>query len=45
MRRYLLDTNIAGHFIARRRGVDDRVREAVLRGDVVGVCVPVLGEL
>jgi tRNA(fMet)-specific endonuclease VapC len=45
MRRYLLDTGVAGDLIARRRGVDARVREAAMRGDVVGICVPVLGEL
>jgi tRNA(fMet)-specific endonuclease VapC len=45
MRRYLLDTGVAGDFIARRRGVDGRVREAAIRGDIVGICVPVLGEL
>lgn len=45
MRRYLLDTGIAGHLIAKRKGVDGRVREAVLKGDRVGICTPVLGEL
>ena len=45
MRRYLLDTGIAGHLIAKRKGVDKRVRQAVLRGDRVGICMPVLGEL
>ncbi len=45
MRRYLLDTGIAGDLIARRRGVDLRAREAVNQGDIVGICVPVLGEL
>jgi hypothetical protein len=28
MRRYLLDTNMAGHFIDKRQGVDERVRDA-----------------
>jgi tRNA(fMet)-specific endonuclease VapC len=45
MRRYLLDTGIASDFIHRRRGVDSRVGDAVLRGDIVGICVPVLCEL
>ncbi len=45
MRRHLLDTGTAGDLISRRRGVDLRVREAVLRGDQVGICIPVLGEL
>jgi tRNA(fMet)-specific endonuclease VapC len=45
MRRYLLDTGVAGDFIARRRGVDGRVRDAGIQGDIVGICVPVLAEL
>ncbi|MGH7171910.1 MAG: type II toxin-antitoxin system VapC family toxin [Gemmataceae bacterium] len=45
MRRYLLDTGIAGHLIAKRKGVDERVRQAVLQGTRVGICMPVLGEL
>lgn len=45
MRRYLLDTGIAGHLIAKRLGVDGRVRQAVLKGNRVGICMPVLGEL
>ncbi len=45
MRRYLLDTGVAGDFIARRRGVDIRVRDAALQGDITGICLPVLGEL
>lgn len=45
MRRYLLDTGIAGDLIAKRKGIDARGRQAVLRGDRVGICMPVLGEL
>jgi tRNA(fMet)-specific endonuclease VapC len=45
MRRYLLDTGIAGDLIAKRKGIDGRVRQAVLQGDRVGICMPVLGEL
>jgi tRNA(fMet)-specific endonuclease VapC len=45
MRRYLLDTGKAGDLISRRRGIDVRVREVVLQGDHVGICIPVLGEL
>ncbi|MFI5459687.1 MAG: type II toxin-antitoxin system VapC family toxin [Isosphaerales bacterium] len=45
MTRYLLDTNMVGHFIDRRRGVDARVREARARGAVIGTCVPVVAEL
>jgi tRNA(fMet)-specific endonuclease VapC len=45
MRRFLLDTGIAGDFINTRRGVRQRVQEEVRRGNRIGVCVPVLGEL
>lgn len=45
MRRYLLDTNAAGHYINRRRGVRERAMAEVARGGRIGVCVPVLGEL
>jgi tRNA(fMet)-specific endonuclease VapC len=45
MRRYLLDTGVASDFIHRRHGIDSRVGDAVLRGNVVGICVPVLCEL
>lgn len=44
-RRYLLDTGIAGHYMDRRKGVDQRAREATLRGGILGICTPVLGEL
>ena len=45
MRRYLLDSGIAGHFINSRHGVRRRVQEEVRRGNTIGICVPVLGEL
>lgn len=45
MRRFLLDTGIAGDYISRRRGVYERSREAVSRGDRVGIGLPVLAEL
>jgi tRNA(fMet)-specific endonuclease VapC len=45
VRRYLLDTGIMGHFINRRRGVDVRVEEVRRRGDRIGTCLPVVGEL
>jgi tRNA(fMet)-specific endonuclease VapC len=45
MTRYLLDTNMVGHFIDRRRGVDARVRDARSRGAVIGTCMPVVAEL
>ena len=45
MRRFLLDTGAASDFINRRHGIHSRVGDAVLRGDIVGICVPVLCEL
>ncbi|MFO0803743.1 MAG: type II toxin-antitoxin system VapC family toxin [Gemmataceae bacterium] len=45
MRRYLLDTGIAGLYVARRDPVHARVREESRRGNVVGICTPVLAEL
>ena len=45
MKRFLLDTNAAGHYLNRRRGVRERGAEEVARGNRVGICVPVLGEL
>jgi tRNA(fMet)-specific endonuclease VapC len=45
MRRFLLDTGIAGHYVHRRKGVFERAEHRVSRGDRIGICVPVLGEL
>ncbi len=45
MRRYLLDTVISGDFIHRRRGVYERARGEVARGNRIGIGVPVLAEL
>jgi tRNA(fMet)-specific endonuclease VapC len=45
MKRYLLDTGIAGDFISRRHRVDQRARKAMQSGDRVGICHPVPGEL
>jgi tRNA(fMet)-specific endonuclease VapC len=45
MRRFLLDTGIAGDFINRRRGIFERARQEVSRGNPVGIGVPVLAEL
>lgn len=45
MRRFLLDTGIMGDLINRRRGVADKVEEARRRGDRIGTCWPVVGEL
>jgi tRNA(fMet)-specific endonuclease VapC len=45
MRRYLLDTGIAGDYINRRHGVHERAREEMARGNRIGIGVPVLAEL
>ena len=45
MTRFLLDTCRAGDYIDHRRGVFERARQEVARGNRVGICVPVLGEL
>ncbi len=45
MRRFLLDTGIAGDFINRRRGVYEHARHEVARGNRVGIGIPVLAEL
>jgi len=45
MTRFLLDTGIAADYVNRRRGVYERAREAVRRGDRLGIGLPVLAEL
>jgi tRNA(fMet)-specific endonuclease VapC len=45
MTRFLLDSGIAGNSIDHRRGVFERARQEVARGNRVGICVPVLAEL
>jgi tRNA(fMet)-specific endonuclease VapC len=45
MRRFLLDTGIAGDFINRRRGIFERAHHEVSRGNPVGIGVSVLAEL
>jgi tRNA(fMet)-specific endonuclease VapC len=45
MRRFLLDTGIASDYINRRRGVQDRAKEEVSRGNRIGIGMPVLAEL
>ena len=45
MTRFLLDTNMAGHYINRRQGVFDRARVEVANGNPIGIGVPVLAEL
>lgn len=45
MRRYLLDTNMMGHFLDRRRGVGERIRSAREQGAIIGTCLPVVAEM
>jgi tRNA(fMet)-specific endonuclease VapC len=45
MRRFLLDTGIAGDFMNRRLGVFERVRQERERGHRIGIAMPVLAEL
>jgi tRNA(fMet)-specific endonuclease VapC len=45
MTRFLLDTGIAGDYINRRKGVFERAKEEAARGNRIGICIPVLGEL
>lgn len=45
MRRYLLDSNVAGDFIAKRGNVQERARSARDAGSRIGIGVPVLAEL
>lgn len=45
MKRYLLDTGIAGDLINGRFGVPLRVKDEVRRGNRIGIGVPALGEL
>jgi len=45
MRRFLLDTGIAGHYIDRLRGVFEHARDEIARGNRIGICLPVLAEL
>jgi tRNA(fMet)-specific endonuclease VapC len=45
MRRFLLDTGAASDYINRRRGVFERAREEVARGNRIGIGIPVLAEL
>jgi tRNA(fMet)-specific endonuclease VapC len=45
MRRYLLDTNMAGLLIEKRGKVPERARQAKRNGDRIGIGIPVLAEL
>ena len=45
MRRFILDTGIAGLYLDRKRGVFERAESEVAKGNRVGVAGPVVGEL
>ena len=45
MIRFILDTGPAQQFINNRNGVRDRAEQELRRGNRVGICMPVLGEL
>ncbi len=45
MRRFILDTGIAGLYLDRQRGVFERAAAEVARGNRVGIAAPVLAEL
>ena len=45
MRRYLLDTNMAGSLIEKRGKVPERIRAARRNGGRIGIGIPVLAEL
>jgi tRNA(fMet)-specific endonuclease VapC len=45
MTRFLLDSNAAGHYINRRYGVFERAHVELAKGNVIGICIPVLAEL
>jgi tRNA(fMet)-specific endonuclease VapC len=45
MRRFLLDTGIAAHYMNRRQGVHLRAKAEMAKGHKVGICIPVLAEL
>lgn len=45
MRRFLLDTNSAGHCFFRRHGVHERVKQARKDGHKIGLGMPVVAEL
>ena len=44
MKRYLLDTNHLSAYLDGQPGPEDRIENALRRGDRVGVCLPVLCE-
>jgi tRNA(fMet)-specific endonuclease VapC len=45
MKRFLLDTGPAQQFLNNRHGIRQRADEERRRGNRIGICTPVLGEL
>jgi tRNA(fMet)-specific endonuclease VapC len=45
VRRFILDTGIAGLYLDRKRGVFERAASEVAKGNRVGIAAPILGEL
>lgn len=45
MRRFILDTGVAGLYLDRKRGVFERAAAEVARGNRVGIATPILAEL
>lgn len=45
MKKYLLDSGIAGDYLSKRNAVFDRARQEKRKGHLVGICIPVLAEL
>ena len=45
MRRYILDTGIAGLYLDRKRGVFERAEAETAKGNRIGIAWPVLAEL
>jgi tRNA(fMet)-specific endonuclease VapC len=43
--RFLLDSGIASDYVNHRRGVYERAREEVRRGNIIGIGTPILAEL
>jgi tRNA(fMet)-specific endonuclease VapC len=45
LRRFILDTGIAGLYLDRKNGVFERAAREVANGNRVGIAAPILGEL
>lgn len=45
MRRYILDTGVAGLYLDRKRGVFERAQSENGKGNRIGIAAPVLAEL